>query len=133
MSEGSTFRTVLRGYEPTEVDRAVADLQGTLSALRQHAAERDRTSAMLLQKRRQGPDRKTRIALGAENAGLVLERRRIDSDNHMRRVDPEIRQHVLIKNCPQKSIQVFEPREEVPRRGAPRSPVETGRDRKSVV
>ena len=39
MSEGTTFRTVLRGYEPTEVDRAVADLQATLAALRQHAAD----------------------------------------------------------------------------------------------
>src|SRR5271166_853669 len=58
-----------------------------LRILRQHAAERGRTSAMRLQKRRQGPDRQSRIALRAENARLVFERRRIDGDNYMRRVD----------------------------------------------
>src|SRR4029077_870021 len=47
----------------------------------------------------------------------------------MRRVDPEIRQHVLIKNGPQKSVPFVEPREKVPRRGAPRSAIETGRHR----
>ena len=100
-----------------------------LRILRQHAAERDRTSAMRLQKRWQGPDRQSCIALRAENAHLVFERRRIDGDNYMRRVDPEIRQHVLIKNGPQKSVPVVEPCEKVPRRGAPRSPIETGRHR----
>src|ERR1700722_8351592 len=84
---------------------------------------------MRLQKRRQGPDRQSCIALRAENARLVLERRRIDGDNYMRRVDPEIRQHVLIKNGPQKPVPVVEPREEVPRRSAPRSTIETGRHR----
>src|ERR1700675_3983974 len=39
MSEGTSFRTVLRGYEPTEVDRAVADLSTTLEAHKNHAAE----------------------------------------------------------------------------------------------
>src|SRR4051812_16512177 len=39
MSEGTTFRTVLRGYEPTEVDRAVADLQASLNHMRDRAAE----------------------------------------------------------------------------------------------
>src|SRR5690349_3572126 len=39
MSEGTTLRTVLRGCEPTEGDRAVAGLHATPNALRQHAAE----------------------------------------------------------------------------------------------
>jgi hypothetical protein len=47
----------------------------------------------------------------------------------MRRVDPEIRQQVLIKNGPQKSVPFVEPCEKVPRRGAPGSPIETGRHR----
>ena len=39
MSEGTSFRTVLRGYEPTEVDRAVADLSTTLEAHKNRAAD----------------------------------------------------------------------------------------------
>ena len=47
MSEGTSFRTVLRGYEPTEVDRAVADLSTTLEAHKNRAADLEGQMAQL--------------------------------------------------------------------------------------
>ena len=72
---------------------------------RRHAAgcRRLRTEAA-----REGRDRQSGVALRAENAAFVFQRGRIDGDDHMRRVDAEIRQHVLVENCPQKPIPLVE-------------------------
>ena len=40
MTDTSAFRTVLRGYEPSQVDHAVAELATSVEAARQEAAAR---------------------------------------------------------------------------------------------
>lgn len=40
MTDSPAFRSVLRGYEPTQVDQAVHDLRAAVDAARQEAAER---------------------------------------------------------------------------------------------
>ena len=80
-------------------------------------------------RRREGRDGRSGIALRTESTLLVLQRGRIDGDDHMRRVDAEIRQHVLIENGPQKPVPPVQSRKQALRRGATRGPVETGRGR----
>ena len=71
------------------------------------------------------------LPLRTESTLVVLQRGRIDGDDHMRRVDAEIRQHVLIENGPQKPVPPVQSRKQALRRGATRGPVETGRGRRS--
>ena len=40
MTDSPTFRSVLRGYEPTQVDQVIHELRSAVAAARQEAAER---------------------------------------------------------------------------------------------
>ena len=95
---------------------------------RQHAAKHGQAAAIALHGRREGRDRQSRIALRTEDAALVLQSRRIDGDDDMRRVDAEIGQQVLIEDRPQKPIAVVELGEELlGRLCASRGPAEAWR------
>ncbi len=80
-------------------------------------------------KRRKGRNGQSRVALGTEDAAVVFQCGRVDGDDHVRRIDAEIRQHVLVENRSQKSVAAVESGEEAAGRLAIGGPVETWRHR----
>ena len=66
MSEASAFRTVLRGYDPAEVDKSVAQLRQTLEVTRAETGDRtvgvSKLNAAVAQLQQQLTDYRAKIA-----------------------------------------------------------------------